>query len=308
MKTISAILFALLFAVTSINARIWCINPDGTGDAPTIRAGIDSSAAGDTVLVACGTYYEHDLDMKSGVCLKGESSWPPCVTIDAQQKGKLITCYLNQPSTLIEDLMMMNASQYGMTCSGPPSPMTGPTVRNCVFVHNESPTIDVMYSTPNIYNCVFYGNYGGATIVSVYGGSDPLISNCTFINNSNGIVVGIEGAARIKNCIIAYCQGWSLWSADEMSWYSISCSNLYANGSANIDNATVVANPSCFIVDPQFCGIPGSHNYYLQSDSPCAPGNHPGGYECGLIGALPVLCGTTPTEKKSWGGIKSLYR
>ena len=61
-------------------------------------------------------------------------------------------------------------------------------------------------------------------------------------------------------------------------------------------------------LDPEFCGIDDSGNYFLQSDSPCAPGNHPNGYDCGLIGALPVNCGKVDVEKKSWGTIKSLYK
>ena len=61
----------VIIAVSSTaSARTWYITPDGTGDAPTIRAGTDSASAGDTVLVACGTFYEYGVRIKPGVCLR----------------------------------------------------------------------------------------------------------------------------------------------------------------------------------------------------------------------------------------------
>jgi len=89
----------------------------------------------------------------------------------------------------------------------------------------------------------------------------------------------------------------------------ISCNNVFGCTKAAYqlcpDQTGINGNIS---VEPQFCGIKFSGNYYLQSDSPCAPGNHPDGYDCGLIGALPVNCGKVDVEKKSWGTIKSLYK
>ncbi len=56
--------------------------------------------------------------------------------------------------------------------------------------------------------------------------------------------------------------------------------------------------------DPQFCGLPGSGNYLLQSDSPCAPNNN----ECGVqMGAHPVGCDLVNTARTSWGAIKAMY-
>jgi hypothetical protein len=61
-------------------------------------------------------------------------------------------------------------------------------------------------------------------------------------------------------------------------------------------------------VDPEFCGVDDSGNYFLQADSPCLPGNHPDGMSCGLIGAFPRNCDLVPTRETSWGQLKSLYQ
>jgi hypothetical protein len=58
MKPSILVLFATLLA-TQASARTWHILNDGSGDAPTVQAGIDSSVTGDTVLVHPGTYVEN---------------------------------------------------------------------------------------------------------------------------------------------------------------------------------------------------------------------------------------------------------
>jgi Right handed beta helix region len=71
---------ALLAAAVPASARTWYILPDGSGDAPTIQAGVDSSADGDTVLVAPGNYFERVSINGQGITLRSDLG-PQATTI-----------------------------------------------------------------------------------------------------------------------------------------------------------------------------------------------------------------------------------
>ena len=133
-----------------------------------------------------------------------------------------------------------------------------------------------------------------------------LIENNTFDANITGIVCQLGTDPIIRNNIIV--RGNAGVFCDTGSSPTIECNDVfqmqypyYGCG----DHAGLDGN---IAVDPEFCGIDDSGNYFLQSDSPCAPGNHPGDNDCALIGALGVNCGTVSAQKRSWGSIKSLYR
>ena len=93
---------------------------------------------------------------------------------------------------------------------------------------------------------------------------------------------------------------------------SFSCSNVYGNEGGEYagqcpDPTGADGNIS---KDPKFCDAEAG-DYGLCNTSPCAPGEHPDGWECGLIGALGVdcLCEQTAIEDEAtWGAIKALFR
>jgi len=205
MKTI-VLPVVLCFVVTNhppdVVARVWGVDVNGMPgvdcDCVTIQACIDSASAGDTVEVACGTYYEHDITMKSGITLRSQIGLSDCVTIDADQLGRVMSCTDVDSTTSIVGFTLTrghcaDAGGGGLCCL-----RSSPVVRDCVFTgnfaqgggglsfgDNSSPTLIVVDFAANsaeyaggalscsnsrgtLQDCVFSGNttgsdgYGGA--------------------------------------------------------------------------------------------------------------------------------------------------
>ena len=82
--------------------REWVIRPDGLGDAPTIQAGIDSSADGDTVRALPGIYVENIDFLGKAIVVMG--SGPEVTTIDGSSMAASCVTFVSgetQSSVLI---------------------------------------------------------------------------------------------------------------------------------------------------------------------------------------------------------------
>ncbi|MBD3335370.1 MAG: hypothetical protein GF355_07620 [Candidatus Eisenbacteria bacterium] len=172
--------------------RVWHIRPDGSGDAPTIAAGIDSASAMDTVLVECGTYLEHDLSMKTGITLRSETGSADCATIDADGLGRVIHGDHLDSTTTIQ----------GLTLTG--GLLTGPSEGGAgIFLDS---------SQVRIADCAITGNAANGPGADAGGifcfGSSPRISNCvisdnTAADNAGGIFCRSSSSPLLEGCIIA---------------------------------------------------------------------------------------------------------
>jgi len=157
-----------------------------------------------------------------------------------------------------------------------------------------------------IRNNLIYSNGGGIHIAQ-WAGDVEMYENTISHNTSGQGIAAVEGwtcSNSIHHNIISYNE----IGVDGFCASDFECNDIFGNGS-NVDPPPFGTNGN-IAVDPQFCGVEPqvSGNYFLQSDSPCAPGQHPDGYPCGQIGRLPVGCEDTSVERASWGRIKSIYR
>ena len=182
-------------------------------DTGTIQAAITAAAAGDTVLVAVGIYYEHDIHMKSGIVLLSTTGEADCVTIDAEQAGRVMYCQDVDETAVIKGFTLTNGSLElmmngaGLYCAG-----SSPEIVNCAFINNNATGhgggIQCMFqSSPRIVNCSFTDNSvagHGAGISCMYE-SNPRIEGSTFTGNDTrchgGAISIITGsAAEVIDC------------------------------------------------------------------------------------------------------------
>lgn len=194
----------LLLLPGSTLARTWYITPDGTGDAPTIQAAMDSAAVSDTVEVACGTYFEHDIIMQRGVTLRSTSSDPNCAIIDAQNTHRVMRLSNSSTSTTIEGITFRNGNGGGLRVSDG----LGLRINRCRFEDNVEGSALRLRGGGELSELVFLRNataYQGGALYTY--DADVEISTTSFLHNSatdgGAIFFDEDSEALLESCSFA---------------------------------------------------------------------------------------------------------
>jgi hypothetical protein len=338
MKTLLYLCVGLtLLSARGSSARTWYIRPDGTGDAPTIQAAVDSADNGDVLLLTPGTY--------TGLGNRGVIVHGKAISILSEQG----------PEATIVDCQGLDMGFVFQACSGVGIlELSGLTIRNAVGVYGgavqfnncraivrnnilqysradvgggglfwldssgliENNIIDSNSagcgggiavwsgSTATIRNNILCQNRGlgrGGGIIFLWGSSGEVTNNTIDENHSgDGAGVRFDGGATpvVRGNIISHNQPGPGLSCEEGSPPIVSCNDVFGNFGG--DALCGNDRGGNFSSDPLFCG----EDYFLDSRSPCAPANN----ACSLlVGARPVGCGSVAVEKATWGNIKGLY-
>jgi hypothetical protein len=271
---LGALILATAWSSPSLS-RTWYVKADGTGDAPTIQAGVDSAVAGDVVLIGAGTYYiGAPVYMKGGITVTSES-------------GPYQTRIL-------------------------PVPLTNPaSAFYCYSIFGAGTTeVSGFWIEGFIWSPEIWGGTACGILLSACG--SMIVSNNVITGNGYGALANLNGNVDFRNNTVlgntrglenqggatVICQYNIIWDDNAQGSIGGFCNDL-------LDISDASLPPFHFSGDPEFCG-PLEGNFYLQSDSPCAPGDSPWP-TVGLIGALPVGCGTVKVESHTWGAIKEMY-
>jgi hypothetical protein len=196
---------------------------------------------------------------------------------------------------LVQDCFI--ASNHGVRGGGIVT--SGSEIEGCVILQNDS-----------FYLYLWEGIGGGAYCF----GPPSLFRNCTFWRNraevtGGAVYVEDEGSVTLENCIIAETVTSDAVACGQASSASLTCCDLYGNEGGDWIGclAGLKGVDGNFSADPRFCQ-PIAWDFSLHSASPCLPGAHPHGEDCGLIGSEGEGC-TSPTliERRSWGSVKEVF-
>ncbi len=186
----------LALATTVTTARALDIHVPA--DHVLIELAIANAADGDVVIVAPGTYFEHDLDLGGKAITVTSSGGPATTTIDALGLGHIFIATGGEGAdTVIEGFTLTGGDATGGPNSGDDRgggiwiENSSPTVRNCTFRMNDAVFGGAMWingGAPSIEDCVFDDNFstlrGGAVYLNNADGTQ--ITGCLFTLNEAG--------------------------------------------------------------------------------------------------------------------------
>ena len=196
------------------DARTWHIQPDGTGDAPTIDAAIDSSVAGDVIELACGTYHEDGLVIRSGITIRSETGQPECVTIEGRRipntPGSIFYSWGTDDTTLLEGLTitggLANDNFWGVIGGGLViSSGSDLTLERCLITGNSARAaggVLVSGSQVTFIDCVITENeatHSSPGGVNVAGNSSLRAYNTTIISNIAASFWPVDGYVALDS-------------------------------------------------------------------------------------------------------------
>ena len=226
-KPLAALALALLVG-TPLSAAMIIVDAAGSGDYLTIQEGLSAASAGDTVLVAQGTYtgaLNRELDFGGRAITLLSDEGPDVTTIDCQGLGRAFLFDDGEDSLAIVDglavengsadrggaILIEHASPRIRTCrfQGCSSTEAGgavlidggsPSFRACGFTDNTSAiggAAAVYQSEARFAQCEFDWNSATATggALACYYVPVPSVSDCSFADN---LAYGLGGAIYLR--------------------------------------------------------------------------------------------------------------
>ena len=233
------LLISLPFGYRISSARTWNVLVDGTGDAPTVQAGLDSAASDDTALVHAGTYTEKINFGAKNLVLLGQSGpretfldgsgfETPVVTINqgqnrsAKLEGFTIThgaggVFIFDAGPEVVDNFILDNQGVGLSCIASTNTTWFPLIQGNTIVNNVSTGNGAGISTqPGVVPEILDNRISGNSAVGNGGGINCLLGSSGAVikgnrvgdnqayNDGGGIYVESENTAEPVNVEISW--------------------------------------------------------------------------------------------------------
>jgi len=297
--------FLVVFFAVQASGRTWYIKADGTGDAPTIQAGVDSTADGDTVLVAGGVYNESISVERTRIYLISEGG--PDVTIIQGDPGAWSIRSLR--CVRVEGFTVRGAS-IGIAYFNT-GDIIGNVVRDCEISAILFGGMDVdIHPTGTIQGNIVCDSPTGIEISGAIGYGTYLIGNTVYGCETGLHIFNPMGSAAIVTCnLVTGCTSAGVFQAVDCSSYpcgpppELACNIVWGN---QRDYVGTEPGQTDMVVCPKLCRA-DEGDFRVCYDSPCLPENNPYGCSVGACGAG-CECGPSSVEQTTWGAIKAMYK